>query len=205
MHLMISLWFKNRSSSVFFCCSLSWLKISAVSIIFSSSLCSCASTASRWRQFLSFISLCSSLLSSWFSLLLLLLWWRFLLQISYNDFALTTICRRWTQDDFQMMSSTSCSLFSLSCQRVLSSSQTLFQVCSLFFSVSSADSSCVDWQSTQRRVDTSAFLSSLSNFSSLFRASVRCFYVRCAHRVLAACVISSVYLSSWLNSSVREQ
>ena len=203
MRLTISLWFKNRFSSVFSCCSLSWLEISAVSIISSSSLCSCASTASRRRQSLSLISLCSSLLSSWFSLLLLLLWWRSLLQISHNDFALTTICRRWTQDDFQMMSSTSRSLSSLSCQRVFSSSRTIFRVCSLSFSVSLADSSCADWQSTQRRVDASAFLSSLSNFSSSLRASARCFYVRWAHRVLAACVISSVYLSSWLNSSAR--
>ncbi len=200
---MISLWFKNRFSSVFFCCFLSWLEISAVLIIFSSFLCSCMSTASRRRQFLSLTSLCSSLLSSWFSLLLLSLWWRSLLQISHNDFTLMMIYWRWTQDDFQMISLTSRSLSLLSCQRVLSSSRTLFQVCSLSFSVSSADSLCADWQSTQRHVDASAFLSSLLNFSSFFRASIRCFYVRWTHRVLAACVISFVYLLSWLNSSAR--
>ncbi len=203
MHLIISLWFKNRFSSVFSCCSLSWFKISAVSIISSSSLCFCILIMSRWCQFLSLISLCSSLLLSWFSLLLFSLWWRSLLQISCNDFALTTICRRWTQNNSQIMSSTSCSLSLLSCQRVLSSLWTLFQVCSLSFSVSSADSSCADWQLTQWRVDASAFLSFLSNFSSSFRVSTRCFYVRWVHKVLAACVISSVYLSSWLNSSAR--
>ncbi len=188
---------------MFFCCSSSWLEISTVLIISSSSLCSCTSTASRQRQFLLLILLCSSLLLSWFSLFLLFLWWRSLLQISHNDFTLTTICWLWTQDDSQMTSSTSRSLSSLNCQHVLSSSWTLFQVCSLSFSVSSADSSCADWQSTQRRVDALAFLSFLSNFSFSLRASARCFYVRWAHRVLAACVISSVYLSPWLNSSAR--
>ena len=203
MHLMISLWFKNRSSSVFFCCSLSWFKISAVLIIFSLFLCSCVLTASCQHQSFSLISLYSSLLSLWFSLLLLSLWWRSLLQISHNNFALTMICQRWIQDDSQLMSLTSRSLSSLSCQRVFSSSWTLFQVCSLSFSVSSADSSCADWQLMQRRVDASAFLSFLSNFSSSLKASARCFYVRWAHRVLAACVIPSVYLSPWLNSSAR--
>ncbi len=188
---------------MFFCCSSSWFKISAVSIIFSLSLCSCALTASCRCQSLLLISLCSSLLSSWFSLFLLSFWWKSLLQISYNDFTLTMICQRWTQDDSQMMSSTSRLLSSLSYQCVFSSSWTLFQVCSLSFSVFSADSSCTDWQSTQRRVDALAFLSSLSNFSSSLRASARCFYVRWAHRVLAACVIPSVYLSPWLNSSAR--
>jgi len=186
-----------------FLCSSSWFKISAVSIISSSSLYSYVLTASCWRQSFSFISLCFSLLSSWFSLLLLSLWWRSLLQISCNDFALTTICWRWTQDDFQMMSLTSCSLSSLSCQHIFSSSWTFFQVYSLFFSVSSADSSCADWQSTQWHVDTSAFLSSLSNFSSFLRASIHYFYVHWVHKVFAACIISSVYLLSWLNSSAR--
>ena len=162
---------------MFFCCSSSWLKISAVLIISSSFLCSCVSTMSCRRQSLSLISLCSSLLLSWFSLLLLLLWWRSLLQTSHNDFTLMTICWCWTQDDFQTMLLISRSLSSLSCQRVLSSSWTLFQVCSLSFSVSSANSSCADWQSMQQRVDASAFLSSLSNFSSFLRASVCCFYV----------------------------
>ena len=188
---------------MFFYCSLSWFEISAVSIISSLSLCSCTLTTSCRRQSLTLISLCSLLLLSWFSLLLLSLWWRFLLQISYNDFTLTTICRRWIQDDFQMMSLTSRSLSSLNCQCVLSSSRTFFWICSLSFSVSSADSSCADWQSTQRRVDASAFLSSLSNLSSFFRASACCFYVRWIHRVLAACVISSVYLLSWLNFSAK--
>ncbi len=188
---------------MFFYCSSSWFKISAVSIISSLFLCFCVSTMSRRRQFLSLILLCSSLLSLWFSLLFLSLWWRFLLQISHNDFALTMICWRWTQDDFQMMSLTLRSFSLLSCQRVFSSSRTLFQVCSLFFSISSADSSCADWQLMQRRVDVSAFLSSLSKFSSFLRASVHCFYVRWTYKVLAACVISSVYLLSWLNSSVR--
>ncbi len=203
MYLMISLWFKNRFSSMFFYYSSSWLKISAVSIIFSSSLCSCVLTASRRRQSLSLISLCSSLLLSWFSLFLLSFWWRSLLQISYNDFALMMICQRWTQDDFQMMSLTSCSLFLLSCRRVFFSSWTLFQVCSLSFSVSSADSSCADWQLMQWHVNMSAFLSSLLNFSSFLRALVRCFYVRWAYKVLAVYVISSVYLLSWLNFSAR--
>ncbi len=196
MHSTISLWFKNHFSSMFFCCSLSWLKISAVLIISSSSLCSCTLTASCRHQSLSLTSLCSLLLSSWFSLLLLSLWWRSLLQISYNNFALMIIYWRWTQDDFQMMSLTSRSLSLLSCRRVLSSSWTLFQVCSLSFSVSSADSSCADWQLMQQHVDASAFLSSLLNFSSLFKASACCFYVCWAHKVLAACVISSVYLLS---------
>ena len=202
MHSMISFWFKNHFSSMFSCCSLSWFKISTVLIIFSSSLCSCMLTASRRHQFLSLISLCFSLLSSWFSLLLLL-WWRSLLQISHNDFALMMICWRWTQDDFQMMLLTSRSLSLLSCQRVFSSLQTLFQVCSLSFSVSSADSSCADWQLTQQHVDASAFLSSLSNFSFSLRASARCFYIRWAHKVLAAYSISHVYSSLWLNSSAR--
>ena len=188
---------------MFFYCSSSWLEILTVLIIFSSFLCSCTSTASRRRQSLSLISLCSSLLLSWFSLFLLFLWWRSLLQISHNDFALTMICQCWTQDDFQIMSLTSRSLSSLSCQRVLSSSWTLFWVYSLSFSVSSADSSCADWQLMQRRVDASAFLSSLSNFSSSFKASARCFYIHWAYKVLAACVISSIYLSPWLNYSAR--
>ena len=144
MHLMIFFWFKNYFSSMFFCCSSSWFKISAVLIIFSSFLCSCALTMSCWCQFLLLILLCSLLLSLWFFLLLLSLWWRFLLQISHNDFALTMICQHWTQDDFQMMLSTSYSLSSLNCQHVFSSLWTLFQVCLLFFSISSADSSCAD-------------------------------------------------------------
>ncbi len=149
MHLMISLWFKNHFSSMFFCCFSSWFKILAVLIISLLSLCSCTSIMFRQHQSLSLILLCSSLLSSWFSLLLLSLWWRSLLQISYNDFALMTICWRWIQDNSQMMLLTSCSLSLLSCQCVFSSSWTLFQVCLLSFSVSSADSSCADWQSTQ--------------------------------------------------------
>jgi len=185
MHSMIFLWFKNHFSSMFFYCSSSWLKISAISIISSLFLCSCVSTTSCRRQFLSLILLCSSLLSSWFSLLLLSFWWRSLLQISHNDFALTMICQRWTQDDFQMMSLTLRLFSSLSCQRVFSSSRTLFQICSLSFSVSSADSSCADWQLMQRRVDVSAFLLSLLNFSSFLRASIHCFYVRWTYKVLS--------------------
>ena len=73
----------------------------------------------------------------------------------------------------------------------------------IFFNLFSWYSSCTDWQSMQRHIDTSAFLSSLSNFSSFLRALTRCFYVRWAHKVLAAYVISSVYLLSWLNSSAR--
>ena len=78
-----------------------------------------------------------------------------------------------------------------------------FQVCLLSFSISSADSLCADWQLMQWHVDASTFLSSLSNFSSFFRASIRYFYVCWTHRILAACVISSVYFSPWLNSSTR--
>jgi len=68
----ISLIQKSFFFNVLFCSS-SWLKISAISIISSSSLCSYVLTASHQRQFLSLISLCSLLLFSWFSLLLLFL------------------------------------------------------------------------------------------------------------------------------------